>query len=144
MVFTKELLDKLPFWIFLYQQGYSHKKIARIYGVGSTTVYRYLKYLGIIKTDSTTFKAGELNPRWAGEKPKTRALHTWVRRHKKIPENCDVCKIRTPIDLANISPSYNAKTYTRVLENWVYLCRRCHMLQDGRIEKGKLNLKQYA
>lgn len=40
-----------------------------------------------------------------------------------------------PFDLANVTGIYN-----RDFINWKYICRRCHMLSDGRMN----NLKQYS
>ena len=40
------------------------------------------------------------------------------------------CKKYPPYDLANISQQYKHD-----VEDWEYLCRKCHMLKDGRLEK---------
>jgi hypothetical protein len=62
------------------------------------------------------------------------ALHQWVKRNKPKIELCENCMKNKSFDLANISGEYK-----RDINNYKWLCRRCHMLEDGRM----LNLKQY-
>jgi len=71
---------------------------------------------------------------WKGDKVKYAGLHVWVRRYKKQPKLCEHCNEKPSIDLANKDGIYN-----RDFNNWEYLCRKCHMIKDGRIK----NLKQY-
>jgi hypothetical protein len=47
---------------------------------------------------------------------------------------CENCREIKPLDLANISGKY-----LRKLIDWKWLCRKCHMTEDGRIK----NLKQF-
>lgn len=58
------------------------------------------------------------------------ATHTWVRNRKIKPDFCEECGIAPPFDLANI----NGK-YLRDLKDWQYLCRKCHQISDGRINR---------
>lgn len=74
----------------------------------------------------------EKNAMWKGEKVGYNALHSWVRRRKKKPKFCIRCKKRKALDLANIS-----QNYTRDLNDWEYLCRKCHIIGDGRISNLK-------
>lgn len=71
---------------------------------------------------------------WKGKDVGYAALHTWIKRRFKKPDKCQDCKEKEPLDLANISQKYK-----RDLSDWEWLCRKCHMLKDGRIK----NLKQY-
>lgn len=71
---------------------------------------------------------------WRGNNAKKSALHLWVKDKVKKPKYCNMCKIKTPYDLANISGKY-----LRDLGDWQWLCRRCHMISDGRMN----NLKQF-
>ena len=74
-------------------------------------------------------KLSESNPMWKGDDvDKGPALHAWVRRHLAKPELCQTCSLKKAFDLANITGVYN-----REFKNWKYLCRKCHMLSDGRI-----------
>ena len=75
----------------------------------------------------------EKNPMWKGDKAKYHALHRWIEIRLKKPRTCEICKKAKPHDLANKG------VYDRILTNWNWLCRRCHMLSDGRMK----NLIQY-
>jgi len=72
-------------------------------------------------------KLGVNNPMWKGDKVSYKSLHCWVRRHKE--KKLCICG-KAPYDLANIS-----RKYLRDINDYVWLCRKCHMLSDGRIEK---------
>lgn len=73
--------------------------------------------------------SNEKNPGWKGYEPiHYIALHRWVRRHLPKPTLCQMCEKVPPYDLANITGVYN-----RDFSNWQYICRRCHMLSDGRM-----------
>lgn len=77
---------------------------------------------------------GTNNGMWKGDEVGYGKLHIWVRLYLPKPDKCEMCKKAEPHDLANITGVYN-----REFKNWQYLCRRCHMLSDGRMK----NLKQY-
>jgi len=74
-------------------------------------------------------KMNEKNSQWKGDKVKYISLHNWTRRHKPQPELCENCKEFPPYDLANISGNYK-----RDINDFEWLCRRCHMNKDGRIK----------
>jgi len=78
--------------------------------------------------------SGEKNGNWK-KNVKVAGLHVWIKSHFPKPTVCSICKKNPPKDLANISPKYNPKTYTRDFNNWEWLCRRCHMEKDGRMKK---------
>jgi hypothetical protein len=75
-------------------------------------------------------KIGDKNPQWKGDNVGYFALHIWVRLRKEKPDVCDCCEIKPPHDLANKSGEYK-----RDLDDWMWLCRRCHMQLDGRLNK---------
>ena len=79
-------------------------------------------------------KISEKNPMWKGTFAGDNALHRWVEKRLKRPAICPICNNRKTFDLANKG------FYNRELKNWNWLCRKCHMVQDGRIK----NLKQYS
>jgi len=79
---------------------------------------------------------------WKGEKASLYAIHVWIRRRKYKPTVCEECGIKPPCDLANISQEYK-----RDVNDYEWLCRKCHMTKDGRLEKARermsiLNMKQ--
>lgn len=80
-------------------------------------------------------KIGEKNPQWVGDRVGISGIHAWIKRRLKRPTKCTMCWNNPAHDLANISQDYK-----RDLSDWEWLCRKCHMLKDGRIK----NLKQYA
>lgn len=85
----------------------------------------------ITKQKMSKLKIGELNPAWKGEKVKYNALHDWVKWHFPKPNKCSICKEeKSYLDIANISQEYK-----RDLADWEWLCRKCHMVKDGRMEK---------
>lgn len=64
---------------------------------------------------------------WKGDKVGYAALHIWVKRRLRKPIVCQICKTKKPYDLANIS-----QRYKRDVSDWEWLCRKCHIRQDGR------------
>jgi hypothetical protein len=72
---------------------------------------------------------------WKGDEVGLKSLHKWVKARIPKPKLCSRCHKRKAIDLANKSGKYK-----RDLSDWNWLCRHCHMVEDGRIE----NLNQYS
>lgn len=70
------------------------------------------------------------NPNWKGENVSYGGLHCRIRAHSNIPELCQSCKKEKAYDAANISGNY-----LHDLSDWEFLCRRCHMLKDGRLQR---------
>jgi len=73
----------------------------------------------------------EKNHRWKGNKVGYISLHEWIESRKPKPEFCERCKKKKPYDLANISGKYK-----RDINDFEWLCRGCHMKEDGRLKKG--------
>jgi hypothetical protein len=80
-------------------------------------------------------KQGSKNPMWKGNNVKYRALHSWIEKNKIKPSMCIRCKKNKPYDLANISGEYK-----RDVNDYEWLCRKCHMQEDGRLLKAKIRL----
>lgn len=74
--------------------------------------------------------SGKRNGQWKGKDVSYGALHDYVKYHLTKPLNCEMCGQPKKLDLANISGEYK-----RDLKDWEYLCRKCHMTKDGRINK---------
>lgn len=80
---------------------------------------------------TTTKNIQENNAMWKGDQVGYGAVHDFVIRRKIKSTGCENCgKITKKLDLANISGDYK-----RDLDDWEYLCRKCHMIKDGRINK---------
>jgi hypothetical protein len=69
----------------------------------------------------------EKNSNWQGDNVGYGSLHRWVIRRLPKPEICPSCNKRKAHDLANRG------IYDRNLKNWEWLCRKCHMQSDGRL-----------
>jgi len=76
------------------------------------------------------FQLNNKNINWKGNKVGLKAIHLWVKRRLKKPKFCQNCYKNLPRDLANKSGKY-----LRDLSDWKWLCRRCHMILDGRLKK---------
>lgn len=73
-------------------------------------------------------RMGEKNHMWQGDKVGYFAVHEWITLRKPKPKLCERCKKKAPMDLASISGAY-----TRDVNDYEWLCRGCHMRDDGRI-----------
>jgi len=133
--FRPEVADAVPFWIFLYEESLSHKRVAQQCGVPESRVYWALKKMGVIDpSNMSRAKTGERNPMWK-DNISYIAMHQWVRRNKASGP-CVSCGSEKNVDAANISGEC-----LRKLSDWEWLCRRCHMKADGRMEKLRQNAK---
>lgn len=90
-------------------------------GVPKTEVWKKSASLG---------RLNEKNPMWKGDNAGVDAIHIWVLRNKPKPKFCIDCKKNKPKDLANISQKYK-----RDINDFEWLCRKCHMVKDGRLKK---------
>jgi hypothetical protein len=83
----------------------------------------------ISKASFLGINKGSKNGMWRGDNIKYIALHVWVNLNIKRVKVCQTCGSMKNIDLANIKGIYN-----RDFKNWKYLCRSCHMKEDGRLK----------
>jgi len=88
----------------------------------------------ISKRCKSCSKLGEKNPIWKGNNVGIKVLHEWIRRHKPKVEFCERCNKKKKLELANISGLYK-----RDINDYEWLCRKCHMEDDKRMN----NLKQF-
>lgn len=88
-----------------------------------------------VKKKLSLMRTGSNNPNWKGNSVSYSAIHDYIKRHLPKTKKCQNCNYNKPYDLANISQEYK-----RDLDDWKWLCRKCHMVEDGRIK----NLKQYS
>lgn len=83
---------------------------------------------------------GENSHNWRGDDVGIGDVHQWVRKHKPKPMLCEECHKNEPFDLANISGEYK-----RDINDYRWLCRKCHLESDGRLEnrdeKGRFKVK---
>ncbi len=112
-------------------------KKGRIKGKYSNYIsgHNKIKHLGITKEKIGLANNGIKNGMWKGNKVGYQGLHNWIRRYKPKPKLCEVCKKEKPYEIANISGKYK-----RDVNDFEWLCRKCHMIKDGRmINLNKLN-----
>lgn len=88
--------------------------------------------------DGKSAAKDERHQYWKGENVGIDALHTYVRRRLPSDGRCTCCGQEKRLDLANISGEYK-----RELSDWEWLCRRCHMIKDGRLDRLKTNSKNW-
>jgi hypothetical protein len=74
----------------------------------------------------------EGNNNWSGNNVTKDGIHDWIQRHKTKSKLCEKCKQKPPYDLANISGKYK-----RDINDFEWLCRKCHMKSDGGLDKLK-------
>jgi hypothetical protein len=63
-------------------------------------------------------------------------IHKWIRYHKPKSEICEICLEKKYVELANISGEYK-----RDINDFKWLCKKCHMIFDNRIPT-RLNHKK--
>jgi hypothetical protein len=77
-------------------------------------------------------RTGAKNPMWKGDKASYYCYHEWARNHKVKSEYCELCgckrAVNRNLDLANLSGMY-----LRDVNDYKWLCRRCHMIFDNRL-----------
>lgn len=118
-----------PLWIEEYNSGNSVSSISKKFKVNEVTVYKYLRQNNV-EIDKYSSMRGKNNPMWKGDEVGYGALHDYVKSKLVKPSRCENCLKNKPLDLANIS-----QLYKRDLTDWVWLCRSCHMQQDGRLKR---------
>jgi hypothetical protein len=72
---------------------------------------------------------GEKNGQWKGDRAGYKAIHIWINFNVPKPESCSSCGSIVKLEAANKSGKY-----LRDFSDWEWLCRRCHMKSDGRLE----------
>jgi uncharacterized protein YlaI len=73
----------------------------------------------------------EKHPNWKGDNVGISALHSWVKRRLNKPIKCNFCGETKRLDLANKSGNY-----LRNLDDWYWLCKKCHNQYDNVTIKG--------
>jgi len=89
---------------------------------------KYEKFQNNFIISESKAKTGIKNPQWKGDKVKYGPLHDYVKRHFAKKKLCEKCNVNLSYDLPNKSGKY-----LRDLTDWMWLCRKCHMVMDGRI-----------
>ena len=88
------------------------------------------RHTRITKQRMSIANSNSRNGMWKGEKAGCITIHQWVRKKLPKPSLCQICGESPPYDLASISHDYK-----RNLNDWTWLCRKCHMVTDGRLKR---------
>lgn len=85
------------------------------------------------------YKTGKAHPKYKGLNGNYGTLHRWIKKEFinleiNYCENCET-KVAKKFDCANISGDY-----LTTMDDWVYLCRQCHILFDGHYLKRKRDI----
>ena len=82
--------------------------------------------------------SGENSINWKGDNASYFSIHEWIRKHYKVPEVCEKCDKEKKLQL---SFDHSLGKHTRNIEDYEWLCSKCHLEKDGImerfIEKGK-------
>lgn len=89
-----------------------------------------------MKGRQLSYMRDENHPSWKGTNASIQSIHVWVRRRKPKPAFCEECTVKPPRDLANISQEYK-----RDVNDFEWLCRKCHMDKDGRAKEASERMK---
>ena len=76
--------------------------------------------------------SGEHSSSWKGDEVGYFGLHARIKKILKKPLKCNFCGRIKPLDLANKSHEYKFE-----LDDWVWLCRKCHVKYDWTLKKTK-------
>ena len=88
----------------------------------------YKDYQRKFKKSRQLAMKGANNPNWTGDDVSYKGVHIWINRYKPKPEFCEECGKLPPKDCHNISGEYK-----RDINDYIWLCRKCHMESDGRM-----------
>lgn len=112
-------------------QTLEYKKKCRINNLGKKNP-RYGKHHSLqTRQFLSKIHLGAKNSQWKGDEVGYNALHDYIRCRLAKSSRCQRCLKETIyLDLANVS-----QQYLRNLNDWWWICRKCHMITDGRIEK---------
>ena len=78
----------------------------------------------------TACRSSHPEPLYFGGNTMVHKCSVWVKNRIKKEKRCSVCGATKNIDLANISGEYK-----RDINDYEWLCRKCHVKKDGRYEK---------
>lgn len=70
-------------------------------------------------------KRGVIHPAWKGDKASYFVIHKWIRNNYGKAKICEYCKSTKNVHWANISHKYK-----RTIEDFMQLCKKCHVKYD--------------
>lgn len=114
---------------WLYEQYITMQKstydIGNDIGCSNSTIFYWLQKFEI-PIRKTGAKSGKDHHYWEGDKIGYKSLHRYITRTKEKPEVCMICnEYKNRLECCSIDHSY-----TRNINDWIYLCTNCHRLFD--------------
>ena len=74
-------------------------------------------------------KLGSKNPLWKGDNVGYSGLHLWIQSKLGKPNICTYCK-KVKLSNRQIDWANKSHNYKRDLDDWIRLCRKCHIAYD--------------
>jgi hypothetical protein len=125
------------------EKYYSYPEIAKImnkpvwgvqvkgYRLGIRKDKTKFRHTPLVKEKIRIAHLGDKHPLWKGDNISIYEFHKWIRRNNPEPKFCERCNRKPPYDLAK----KEGRKYTRNIDDYEWLCRKCHMIEDGRLEE---------
>jgi hypothetical protein len=123
----------------LVHEGKGLNDLSQIMGRTKESIRKMIKRTGL-KLKYKYDNSGDKHPNWKGDSASLSSIHVWIRKHKPDNGICEVCgKTNCRIECANISGEYR-----RDVEDYMYLCRSCHVAFDKIMPKLWNGFKKWA
>lgn len=155
-------ISKIVFIDLYVNQKKSGLEIARFFGIGRTTVSRYIKRYGLESRNvaevrknkfwnggehqketaraTITKRMKQRNPEYDGNflklinmnKSQYMAIHRWIRRQLGAPDTCEHCR-KSGLSGRYIVWANKSGKYLWETTDWLRLCGKCHSIHDRKI-----------
>lgn len=101
---------------------YSHPSVWK----GKKLSKQHRRKMSIAKLGCLKFSnRNDKHHNWKGSTASIKAIHIWIKRRKIKSQFCERCFKVKRLDLSN-----NGHTYKRILSDYEWLCRSCHLFKD--------------
>jgi len=104
-------------------------------GMPSANKGRHYKLSKEARKNISEGHKGEKAYQWKGDNVGYETLHKWVRKQLGKPTKCVKCKTKTAKRYVWANKSGE---YKRDINDYEWTCRKCHMKEDGRVNKNLL------
>ncbi len=79
---------------------------------------------------------------WKGDDVSYNGLHRWLRKNFGHPKKCQHCGMNGKYNYSikgrkrwNVEWANKSGNYLREISDWLFLCRKCHIIYDKKNEK---------
>jgi hypothetical protein len=127
--FNVDKKKRYDYAVLLYRAGLDCPDIAKLFGVRPSSVNKFIRNRGVVCRKGHW---EHRNPQWRPEGADYVTLgHARARSRFKVLELCEQCHSSKARDRHH----KDGNTFNNDRANVTFLCRRCHMLIDGRMDK---------